>query len=317
MQFFHALAGVASLLIIVALGYALGRLGWFPPTCRSLLPKLVTNVSLPPFLACTIIASFSRENLPQMLHGPLVPLLALGILFICAYAVAKLIRVDKRHFGLFCASVSNPNTIFIGIPVNQALFGPESLTYVLYYYFASTTFFWTVGNYFISRDIGAGSSGRKRKEGIIGSIHWQKIFSAPMWGLVCGVAVVASGWKLPTFIFNTAVLVGDMTTPLALIFIGLTLEGIGLRNLRPARDGLVAIFGRMVASPLLMWALVPLFNLPELMGKVFIIQSSLPVLTVLAILSAYYNTDPDFGAVIVALSTVLCAITIPVWMVLI
>lgn len=308
MQLLHAFGGVLSLLLVVALGFALARLGWFPPPCRELLPKLVTNVSLPPFLACVIISSFQSENLAHMFYGALPPLALMIVLFALAFLTARIMKVDKRHFGLFCACVSNPNTIFIGIPVNMSLFGPESLPYVLLYYFASTFFFWTVGNYFISRDEGALANAP--------GFHWRRLLSPPMLGFLLGLGIVCGDIHPPDFIFNSARLVGDLTTPLALIFIGVTLEGIGLRNLRPDRDMRAALAGRMVLSPLLMWAALPLFGLPALMGKVFVIQSSLPTLMQVAILSAYYGTDPDFGSSMVALSTILCVFTIPVYMTL-
>ncbi len=313
MTFFHAFSGVFSLLLVVALGFFLGRAGWFPMEVRKLLPKLVTNVSLPPFLACTIISSFERGSLVHMLKGPLMPLLAMCMLFVGAYLIARIIGVQKKHFGLFCVCVSNPNTIFIGIPVNQALFGPESLQYVLLYYFASTFFFWTVGNYFISRDgqeRGAGSKAEKYR------FQWKNLISAPILGFICGVTIVFLDLEVPGFLFRSCMIVGEMTTPLALIFIGITIEGIGLRNLRIGKDVVAALIGRMVLSPLLVAILLPFFGLPELMGKVFIIQSSLPVLMAVAILSAYYDTDPDFGSVMVSVSTMLSVITIPIYMIL-
>lgn len=46
----------------------------------------------------------------------------------------------------------NSNTIFMGIPINLALFGEDSLPYVLIYYVANTMFFWTFGVYEISLD---------------------------------------------------------------------------------------------------------------------------------------------------------------------
>ena len=42
--------------------------------------------------------------------------------------------------------------MYIGLPVNLALFGDEALPFVLLYFFANTVFFWTVGNYSISHD---------------------------------------------------------------------------------------------------------------------------------------------------------------------
>ena len=72
----------------------------------------------------------------------------------------------------------------------------------------------------------------------------------------------------------------------------------------------------MAVSPLVVWALLPLFGLPPLMGKVFVMQASLPVLMQVAILSGYYNTDPEFGSLMVSLSTLACAVTVPVYMLL-
>lgn len=308
MIFFHALGGIFSLLLVVVLGYFLARSGWFSLSTRKLLPKLVTNVSLPPFLACTIITSFERGSLLHMLYGAVLPMLTMVIMFVAGYVVAKLLGVNRRHFGLFCASVSNPNTIFIGIPVNLALFGHESLPYVLLYYFASTLFFWTVGNYFISRD----ESNTPKSDS---AFHWQKIISPPLYGFLCGLVLVCLDWHLPDFVFQAARITGDMTTPLALIFIGITLQCMDLRHARIGRDVIVALAGRMIASPLLMWLLLPVFALPELMGKVFVIQSSLPVLMQVAILSAYYDTDPEYGSLMVSLSTILCSLTIPLYMV--
>lgn len=349
MVFLHAFGGVFSLLLVVGVGYALAARGWFGPESRRLLPRLVTNVSLPPFLMCTILRSFERENLLHMLSGILLPLLAMLLMYAAAWVTARLTRVSRRHFGLFCACVSNPNTIFIGIPVNMALFGPEAVPYVLLYYFASTCFFWTVGNYAISRDERAPApSGASPQAGVSmsataataatagagltpphagagrdarpGHASWRarlgRVVSAPMLGFLTGLALALLGVELPGFLFEAARQVGDLTTPLALIFIGVTLQGMDMRGFRLTRDMALALTGRFVVSPLLVYALLPFFGLPELMGKVYVMQASLPVLMQVAILSAYYNTDPDFGSVMVSLSTIICVITTPLYMTL-
>lgn len=308
MVFLHAFAGIFSLLLIVGAGYLLGTLGWFSASSRKLLPRLVTNVSLPPFLACTILTHFKRDEFALLLYSSLLPLLSMGLLFGLAWITGKLIGVKRSHFGLFCASVSNPNTIFIGIPVNMALFGPEAVPCVLLYYFPSTFFFWTVGNYFISRDQGNDSKGS--------TFHWQRIISPPMYGFIGALLLVWLDLSVPPFLYDAARLTGDMTTPLALIFIGLTLQGMKLSRIRLTRDITAALIGRMLISPLVVWCLLPFFALPPLTGNVFIIQSSLPVLMQVAILSAYYDTDPDYGSIMVCLSTILSVFTVPVYMAL-
>ena len=322
MVLLQAFGGVFSLLLVVGVGYVLAALGWFSPESRRLLPRLVTNVALPPFLLCTILRSFGREDLAHMLQGALLPLVAMVLMYALAWVTGRAARVDRRHFGLFCACVSNPNTIFIGIPVNMALFGEAAVPYVLLYYFASAAFFWTVGNYAISRDERAGGSAARREEAgaapaesrLAGRL--KNIVSAPMLGFLAGFLLALLEVEPPRVILDAARLVGGLTTPLALIFIGVTLQGMELRRLHLTRDMLLALAGRMVASPLLMWALLPFFGLPELAGRVFVMQASLPVLMQVAILSGYYGTDPEFGSLMVSLSTLACAVTIPVWMVL-
>lgn len=312
MTFLQAFSGILSLLLLVLTGYILAARAVFPPACVRSLPGFITNISLPPFLACTIISSLEQENILELLHGAAVPFILMLVLYILACAVGKICHVPARRFGLFCACVSNPNTIFIGIPVNMALFGNSSVSYVLVYYFASTSFFWTVGNYFISRDQTQGDGERRIDKGS----KLRKIVSAPIIGFLCGMLMVTLKIPVPAFLFQWASLLGQLTTPLALIFIGVTLQGIAWKNFRPDRDMIMALVGRMGISPLLMALLLKFISLPPLMGKVFIIQSSLPVLMQVAILSAYYRTDPQFGSIMVATSTVCCALTVPFYMAL-
>lgn len=314
MIFLHAFGGVFSLIIVVMIGFVLASKGWFSESTCKIIPKLVTNICLPPFLGATIINHFPHESLSEILKGTALPALTLVTMFGAAWLVAKVLKIKKNHLGLFCASVSNPNTIFIGIPINLALFGPASTPYVLLYYFASTTFFWTIGNYAISCDQRTVPGAAKPE---VRKIQWERIVSPPIIGFLLGLGCVLAEIILPEFLMSAAMMIGEMTTPLALIFIGITLQRIGFRNLNPGRDGIIALSGRLIVSPLLVFLCLPIFDLPQLMGRVFVIQASLPVIMQIPILSAYYGTDPKFGAMMVVLSTLLCIITVPLWMCLI
>ena len=44
------------------------------------------------------------------------------------------------------------NTIFIGLPINLAIFGEKAVPYVLLYYIVNTSFFWTIGVFEIAKD---------------------------------------------------------------------------------------------------------------------------------------------------------------------
>lgn len=310
MAFLHALGGVFGLMLLGFVGFMLAARNWFGAETRIVLPRLITQIALPPFLMYTIMHSFHRDDLVLLAKGALLPLGSVPLTFGLAIVIGKLARVKREHFGLFCSSVANSNTIFIGIPVNLALFGESSIPYVLLYYAASTVFFWTVGVYSITCDIA------ENKGQIPLRTRVRQVFSPPFMGFITGLILTMLGVELPEFLQNVARSLGNLTTPLAMIFIGISIYDMGLRSIRIGKDMVLLALGRMVLGPLVMTGLLYFFPVPALMGKVFIIQASLPVMTQAAILSAHYHTDPEFGAQGVSLTTLLSMITIPIYMVI-
>ncbi|MDR0882543.1 MAG: AEC family transporter [Candidatus Adiutrix sp.] len=312
---------VLSLFLIGFLGYVLARRRWFTPETSALLPRLVIMVTLPLYMFVNIVDSLSRDDLISLLHGVVVPALSIGLSFGLAALMALLIRVRPGRRGLFCTGSATSNTIFIGLPVNVALFGEAALPCVLAYYFANTTFFWTVGNYCLSLD------GQRAREPIFSRATLRQIFSPPLIGFLLGVLLVLlggepAGLRPPQFFMDAASRVGQLTTPLAIIFIGLTLAGIKLKNLKPDRDVIMLLLGRLVVSPLTIILLLLLWRrlglaLPPLMAKVFIIQSSLPVVSSAVLMAGYHRSDAAYASVVVSLSTLLAMITIPAYMVVI
>lgn len=310
MAFLHALGGVFGLMLLGFVGFMLAARNWFGAETRIVLPRLITQIALPPFLMYTIMHSFHRDDLLMLAKGALLPLGSVTLTFALAIVLAKLANIKRQHFGLFCASVANSNTIFIGIPVNLALFGESSIPYVLLYYAASTVFFWTVGVYSITCDI------TENRGQISLRTRVRQVFSPPFMGFITGLILTMLGVELPEFLQNVARSLGNLTTPLAMIFIGISIYDMGLRSIRIGKDMVLLAMGRMMLGPLVMLGLLYFFPVPALMGKVFIIQASLPVMAQAAILSAHYHTDPEFGAQAVSLTTLLSMITIPLYMVI-
>jgi predicted permease len=110
--------------------------------------------------------------------------------------------------------------------------------------------------------------------------------------------------------------ISNLTTPLSLFFIGITFSTISIRNIKFDKDMAALLFGRFVFSPLMVYALALVLPIPSLMTKVFIIQSSMPVITQSAITAKAYNADYQYATVMVTVTTVLSVLFIPVYMVL-
>lgn len=204
----------------------------------------------------------------------------------------------------------NSNTVFVGLPVNMALFGSKSLPYVLVYYMANTTFFWTLGVYLIQRD-GQGSAEFSLKATL------KKVFSPPLLGFMVAVALVLLGIELPNWIMQDFNYIGNLTIPLSMIFIGTAIAGAGLPNIRIDRDSLGILLGRFIIAPLLMACLVLPTHMPILMKQVFILQAAMPVMTNAPVVSKLYHADADYAAIMVTETTLLSLVVIPILMVIV
>ena len=307
--FLRSISGILVILGMILVGFIIGEKGWFDDKSRGLLAKLVTQVALPCYMLYTITQRFTAADLLKMLPALRFPALSMVILLGIATGVARIFAVKQDRRGLFISMFFNSNTIFVGLPINQALFGDASIPYVLIYYMCNTTFFWTLGTYLIQRD-GEGEAQFDLKTSL------KKVFSPPLMGFLLGLVMVMLQIKLPAFLASDLQYLGNLTTPLSMIFIGLSVSHVGVKQLVMGKDQLLILLGRFLVAPLLMATIVYWVPLPSLMKQVFIIQSAMPVMTNAPVVARLYGADSDYAAVMVTETTLATMVVIPILMLL-
>ena len=307
--FLRSLSGILVILGMILVGFVIGEKGWFDDKSRGLLAKLVTQIALPCYMLYTITQRFTAADLLKMLPALRFPALSMVVLLGIATGVARIFAVRQDRRGLFISMFFNSNTIFVGLPINQALFGDASIPYVLIYYMCNTTFFWTLGTYLIQRD-GEGEAQFDLKTSL------KKVFSPPLMGFLLGLVLVMLQIKLPAFLASDLQYLGNLTTPLSMIFIGLSVSHVGVKQLVLGKDQLLILLGRFLVAPLLMATIIYWVPLPNLMKQVFIIQSAMPVMTNAPVVARLYGADSDYAAVMVTETTLATMVVIPILMLL-
>ena len=307
--FLRSISGILVILGMILVGFVIGEKGWFDDKSRGLLAKLVTQVALPCYMLYTITQRFTAVDLLKMLPALRFPALSMVILLGVATGVARIFAVRQDRRGLFISMFFNSNTIFVGLPINQTLFGDASIPYVLIYYMCNTTFFWTLGTYLIQRD-GEGEAQFDLKTSL------KKVFSPPLMGFLLGLILVMLQINFPAFLASDLQYLGNLTTPLSMIFIGLSVSHVGVKQLVLGKEQLLILLGRFLVAPLLMASIVYWVPLPSLMKQVFIIQSAMPVMTNAPVVARLYGADSDYAAVMVTETTLATMVVIPILMLL-
>lgn len=198
--------------------------------------------------------------------------------------------------------------MFIGLPVNLALFGDESIPSVMLYYMVNLTFFWTLGVQNIVSDI-EGKAG-----GIFSMQVLKKLWSPPLMGFVAAILLIVLNIPLPRFLARGFQYVGNLTTPLSLVFIGIEISKINLRDFNFERDIWGGLFGRFIVCPLCVLCLVPFINVAPISVKVFAMQAAMPAMTQMAIVCKQYGGDSRYAAALSFITIIGGLLVIPVYM---
>jgi predicted permease len=300
---------IVPIAIMIAAGFFMARKGWIDEAFGNASSKFILNIALPCYMIWNLMDNFDRNKLLSLVGALLVPVITKVLTYFLSILVSNIMKIPRSRRGIFRSVFFCSNTIFVGLPINLELFGTESVPYVLLYYIVNTMLFWTLGNYEISCD---GDSALKAP--LFSKTTVKKIFSPALLGFLLGIVLILLQVKMPGVLTDSLRYLGNTTTPLALIFIGLTLTMIPLRQLKLDRELVVLILARFVLSPLLVVATLHFIPLPKLMGEVFIIQSAMPAMTNTSIVAKGYGADYKFASVATVVTTLACVVAIPVIM---
>ncbi len=317
-----SLEAVFIVFVMIAAGMFVSWRKWLGRDAAKALPKIVINISLPATIVVSLYENFTRKQL----LAAWLPLLIIFASAVAAFYLAKLaahvLHVPVRRRGVFVVAFAFSNSSFIGFPVAQALFGDPGMPYAVFYFLAGHTTFWLMGNYAIERDADM-INGRVHCRNFSESL--KKLAQPPTLITFAMFAVVLSGLRIPDVILTTAKYIGNLTTPLSLIFIGCMIQNMGRAGLKWDKELTPVLIGRFLLVPALCFGIASLglaLFAPSptpahmLMRNVFVVQIGLPALMQTAISAEVYGADTEFATKAVLFSTLLSVLTIPVNMML-
>lgn len=307
--FINALQGIVIVLIMISIGFYISRHHWLTTETENFIAKFVTVICLPPYMVMSMLKNFTQKQFLSMVGGLIVPILSITLCCIIAHILGHFFIAENRR-GVFASMFYGANTIFIGLPLCITLFGDAGASYVMLYYIVNSAFFWILGVYDIAADGG-------KKEKLL-SLHTIKsICSPPVLGFIVGLMLVLFNSQLPEVLTKSFNYVGNMVTPLAMIFVGIAISKGRFSDISWNKELFLVLLGRFIVSPLTIFFLQRFISLPTLMGQVFVILAGMPAMTNTSIIAKAYGGDYQYAAQATIVSTFLAAFTIPVYMLLI
>jgi predicted permease len=290
------------------------------------LSNLVLYIAQPALILRSYLRAYDSRILVNMLWVFVFSVIAHIIFTALTFLCFKKSPDGKRSMLRFATIFSN--AAFMGMPLIESVIGSEALIYASIYNITFNGFLWTLGVYICTanRDIdgdGIDDGEHMRKnDGInFAKVALHPTMLAAFVGLVCFfLSLDASVPKesMPVYSrFIVEVLDGlkALVAPLSMVVLGLRLAEIDLKGFFREKDLYVCLALRHVLLPVAVFALMRVAGIfldlhIDVMTSVLIMASA-PVATSATMFAEKYDCDSAYVSKIVAVSTIISIITMP------
>lgn len=288
-QFFSIIAPV---FVCAAIGYVWKRQG--RPFDIDFIINLTTNIGTP----CLVFATLLKVEMDAVAFRDMA--LASFVTFVSfavvAWAVLKAAGLSQRAFW--------PSQVFanfgnMGLPLCLLAFGEEGLALAIVYFTIGVVLLFTIG-YAVAA----------------GATSVQRLVRLPLlYAVAASLAFIFLDQKPPDWVMSTTKLIGDITIPLMLIALGVSLAGLKVTSF--TRSVLLSLLRLAMGFAVgVVTALAFGFEGPA--RGVLILESAMPVAVFAYLFAARYDTQPGEVAGTVVVSTAISFATLPalLWFVL-
>lgn len=295
MQTEQIVAGQTCVMFLYMLvGFVLSRTGKLTRQGSKDLAGILITLILPAVIIKSFCESFTTEKLVGLAVSTLVAALALGL----CMGVARLV-FRRAPIDFFSASFSNAG--FMGIPLVQALYGVEAVSYLVGYIALMNLLQWGMGLSVLT--------GKKIRLDLK-TVLKNPLLISPFIGLL--IFCAGLGDKLPGPVSTAISGIAGTNGPVAMIVLGSYLAESDLKSLfmTVRQYGLCAV--RLLLIPLVVMAVFAFLPVDRTVRLAVFIASAAPVGANVAVYAQLFDLDYPYACQSVALSTLLSILTMPV-----
>lgn len=299
------------LFALIIVGYYCNKKGWLNRETNKNMSSMVMHVTIPAMLISTIATLPVNDRILMVFLVMAAAQIAAMILFgLLVRLYARFRKLDARLYPMLDITVASLNTGFLGLPVAQIFFGSEGVLFMSAGVLSLNLYLWIYGVCVIENKKIEGLQGMKKTA--------KKILLNPnCMSVVIGMVLALTGavQLVPAAALEFLKKLGDLATPLSLIYIGALAGDSGISSLFKEKVALEFSIIKMILMPAL--TVVALFFVPAgtMIKSVFLLSMALPSAIVVPMMVEQYGYGEKLSSDIVLWTTFISMITMPacVW----
>jgi len=268
------------------------------------LSKLIMRLILPIMIFHKSINGATRSDMflcfsEVVLSG----IFMFSMLFLTGLALKRIFSLQGDYGRVFHASTMFGNVGFIGIPLILGILPERGMLYMALFSIIDQVLLWSIGVHLTLPQNKLAHSSLKD--------NLKNIVNPAMLAIVSAIFFILMEWRLPATINNALEVVGDMTTPLSLIYIGGTFCFFDVRRFI-AKIEYYAIVGiKMLAIPLVVFSVLRFVQVqPEIVTFITML-TGMPSMSAIAMLARVNESNEECAIGAIMITTMLCLVTLP------
>ncbi|MBR1457144.1 MAG: AEC family transporter [Oscillospiraceae bacterium] len=299
MEFAALINKMVIFVVLMVIGYVCARRGFTDAAFTQITSKLVINVFMSATILKSVLDTESSMVLSDVLRALLFLSLTIAFCFVVGGAVTRLLRVDREHAAIFELLTALGNTMFIGVPVAQAVLGSLSVFYISLSNVAFNVILYTYGVW------------RLKGGGTGAAIRVRDMLSVPLIATTLSLLIFLLRIPLPQVLLELTSAMSGATMPLSMLVIGTSLGTVRLTDAFRNSQLYLASFVKLILGPALVALLGRFVISDRILLLTCVIIAACPGAVMASVLSIQYGKDYVYASEGVLQSTALSMLTIP------
>lgn len=300
---------IVKFVIMAGIGVLAVKRGILDDAGLNTIAQLVIRITLPLMSFTAILDGVTREQLFDTLVILPAGVGVVSLLYLLAVLTSRLLGLKGNRKRVYQAVSSMGNNGFMGIPLAVALFPQLGMLYSAVFSVVDQTACWTLGYYLCQPEE------KEEKTGLAASL--KKILNPCIVATVLAVVLLLAGLRLPELVESTLSTIGDVTSPLAMLYIGGLVAGLDFRRAFTTREFYLIPLVKMLLAPVITFLALRGLGVEEEITLYLTMITGTPSMASMAMIAQSSGSEGDYAAGAVLLTTLACVVTLPLVMLIV
>jgi hypothetical protein len=296
---------VIALFLLIVIGYLAKTFKAVDSGIKSHISHLVLNITLPLYIFTAMQFEFSKDVLKEAGQLVVISFAFYLVVTLVSYLYTYIFRYKDMKRDVYQYVLIFSNVGYMGYPIMYELAGEKGMFYAAIYNLSFNVLTWTLGVFIMSRH-------KNNETAIDFKTKIRHVINPSLIAVILGFSFFMLSIKVPPLFLETLKSVGQVTTPLSMMFIGIILAELHIKDILGDWSMYLIAAMRLLVIPLLTFMVLKTLGFEGLVLSIPVVLSAMPAAANTAIVAERYENNYQLASQMIFITTLGVILTLPI-----